>query len=288
MDVMADHDIHVTFGLEPYTDQHAQNYASDLRYLITEYGDRRRWDCFLLLRDEDGRIGPVFKSFRTILPQQMTDCHGVTADVPDYAPDGVWRLQTDLVRKTFAPDFDRLILLADSLALDRTQAAGFDGIGIYDNFVKPSTWPGWARECSARGLLFSFNTNPGFDAVALRQFDPASCYRPQAFEPGGASYDWERQADRLNAESASGDRIRESFRTTLALQTDPVLTNAGRGFFLMYINSFNEWHEGHQFEPMKDRAELLPAERAIGYHNADQGDYRLRLLSSLVAKVLEN
>jgi hypothetical protein len=208
--------------------------------------------------------------------------------VPDYAPDSVWRPQTDLVRKTFAPDFDRLILLADSLALDRTQAAGFDGIGIYDNFVKPSTWPGWARECSARGLLFSFNTNPGFDAVALRQFDPASCYRPQAFEPGGASYDWERQADRFNAELASGDRIRESFRTTLALQTDPALTNAERGFFLVYINSFNEWHEGHQFEPMKDRAELLPSERAIGYHNADQGDYRLRLLSSLVGKVLEN
>jgi len=285
---MADHDIHVTFGIEPYTDQHAQNYAQDVTYLLAEYGERRRWDCLLMPENADGRSGPVFKSFQTILPPQTTDCLGVTTAVPDYAPVSVWRRQTDLVRATFASDFDHVTLLADSLALDATRDAGFDGIGIYDNFVAPSTWAGWARECALRDLLFSFNTNPGFDAVAQRTFDPASCYQPAPFEPGAGVYDFDLLRDRTTAELASASRIHESFETTLALQTDSRLTNARRGFLLVYINSFNEWHEGHQFEPMKDRAALTPEERAIGYHNADQGDYRLRVLARLIGRVLEN
>ena len=44
-----------------------ENYARDLLYLIKNYGDRRHWDCFLLHEHEDGTVGPVFKSFRTIL-----------------------------------------------------------------------------------------------------------------------------------------------------------------------------------------------------------------------------
>ena len=59
-----------------------------------------------------------------------------------------------------------------------------------------------------------------------------------------------------------------------------------RGFFLAYINSFNEWHEGHQFEPMKDRGDLTPEERAIGYHNPDDGQYRLKALKKRLARVL--
>src|SRR5262245_7085233 len=55
MDVMKDHDIHVTFYVEPYTDSHAQSYARDLLFLIKNYGDRRHWDCFLLLEHADGR-----------------------------------------------------------------------------------------------------------------------------------------------------------------------------------------------------------------------------------------
>ena len=41
MDVMRAHDIHVTFHIEPYADDRALHYASDIQYLITEYGDRR-------------------------------------------------------------------------------------------------------------------------------------------------------------------------------------------------------------------------------------------------------
>ena len=66
------------------------------------------------------------------------------------------------------------------------------------------------------------------------------------------------------------------------MQTDPTLESARRGFFLVYINSFNEWHEGHAFEPMMDAADLTTAERAIGYHNPEHGDYRLRALAALV------
>src|SRR5262249_50542316 len=161
--------------------------------------------------------------------------------------------------------FDRVTLLADSLDFKRTSASGFDGIAIYDNFVRPDTWAGIARSCTERDLLFSFNINPGFDLVEPRVVDRDGCYRPLPFEPGGAAYDWTRAADRLAAESASASRIQDSFRTTVAVQTDASLANTSRGFFLTYVTSFNEWHEGHQFEPMKDRAELTAGERALRY-----------------------
>jgi hypothetical protein len=64
-------------------------------------------------------------------------------------------------------------------------------------------------------------------------------------------------------------------RTTLNLQTDRFLPPAKTGFFLTYINSFNEWHEGMQFEPMKDAAMLTAEEAPFGYHNAVDGGYRL-------------
>ncbi|HEV7501215.1 MAG TPA: hypothetical protein VGQ33_14475, partial [Vicinamibacteria bacterium] len=38
MDVMAHHDIKVTFCLEPYRDDRGKVFASDVRYLIREYG----------------------------------------------------------------------------------------------------------------------------------------------------------------------------------------------------------------------------------------------------------
>ena len=64
------------------------------------------------------------------------------------------------------------------------------------------------------------------------------------------------------------------------------MLNAQRGFFLTYVNSFNEWHEGSAFEPMQDAAALSADERRVGYHNPQRGNYRLALLSSLVHGVL--
>jgi hypothetical protein len=51
----------------------------------------------------------------------------------------------------------------------------------------------------------------------------------------------------------------------------------------VYVNSFNEWHEGHAFEPMKDAADLTAGERPHGYRNPERGDYRLAALRSLLA-----
>ena len=106
------------------------------------------------------------------------------------------------------------------------------------------------------------------------------------FEPPSAAYDWSTPGDRAFATRASDNRINESFQTTMALQTDPALANTRRGFFLVYLNSFNEWHEGHQFEPMKDWAELTPEERANGYHNPEDGSYRMKRLTQLLGSVL--
>jgi len=285
MDVMRAFDIHVTFHLEPYVQNHAEHYADDVRYLVTRYGDARHWDNFLLLRNADGRAGPVFKSFRTILPSTMTDCHGVTTPVPDFAADTVWRQQTDRVRQLFEGTFDHVTLLADSLDIGRTVAGGFDGIAIYDNYVRPSTWPGHAKNCKDRNVVFSFNINPGYDGIVPRHLDPGACYTPLAFEPQHAPLDWSRAADREAAEEASRSRIGESFRQTIGLQTDALLPNVRHGFFLTYITSFNEWHEGHQFEPMKARSALTPEELAVGYHNPYDGSYRLETLTDLIADV---
>jgi hypothetical protein len=286
MDVMRAHDVHVTFHIEPYAIDRTLRYPSDIRYLITEYGDRRHWDCFLLLQDEDGAVGPVFKSFDTILPPQYTDCHGTVLSVPEYIPDQTWRQQTDQVRKMFAADFDRITLLADSLDVGRVATAGFDGMAIYDNNFPPDRWPPFAHGFSTRNLVFSFNCNPGFDGIALRRVDPNACYSPPRFQPGNAAYDWSQRDQRETAAAVSVHRIKDSFSSTVALQTAAWSSNVRRGFFLTYINSFNEWHEGHQFEPMKNASELTADERAIGYHNPDNGNYRIELLKRLVGQLL--
>jgi hypothetical protein len=286
MDVMRAHDIHVTFHLEPYGDRRVESYASDIAYLVTQYGDRRHWDCMLLLQHADGAVGPVFKSFFTILPPEQTDCHGVTTPTPLFVADDAWRQQTDRVRETFRRDFDRLTILSDSLDMGRMLAGGFDGTAIYSNYVRPDTWRDYATAASSRDLVFSFNVNPGFDSLAARSVEPGSCYTPFVFEPSSGPVDWSIDADRERAKSASSSRIDESFRTTVDLQRDPRLSNAKRGFFLVYVCSFNEWHEGHQFEPMKNGANLTAAERAIGYHNPADGSYRMERLTSLVAAAI--
>jgi len=288
MDVMRDHDIKVTFHLEPYRDDRSRNYADDLLFLLREYGEKRRWDAFLLLDDSHGRMAPVFKSFRTILPSQVQDCLGRIFDVPDYTADGDWRRQTDAVREDTRRDFSRLFLLADSLAVDRITASGFDGLAVYDNFVTPPQWTRIAQDASDVGLLASFNVNPGFDKYPDRRPPPPRevdpCYGgPLGFEPGGTHPDWSDMGARTAAQALALDRITESFTATTTLQQRAGSANASRGFFLSYVNSFNEWHEGSQFEPAKDFAELTPDERRIGYHNPPDGQARLRRLQSLVA-----
>jgi len=285
MDVMAAYDLRVTFHLEPFGNRRAAAYARDIEYLIRTYGDARKWDSFLLLRHENGSVGPVFKSFRTILPNQSTDCHGRTTPVADYTPDGEWREQTDRVRNTFAKEFPGITLLADSLDVARTQASGFDGIAIYDNYVRPERWRSVADDCTARRLVFSFNVNPGFDGVVDLNPPDDGCYVPLPVEPGPHAYRWDEPSDRERAAEASTRQIANTFQTTVSLQTDDRLFNRQRGFFLVYLNSFNEWHEGHQFEPMKNDAAISEDQRPRRYHNVADGEYRLKTLTTLLATV---
>ena len=91
LDVLRAHDLKATFALEPYADDRARYYASDILYLLREYGEKRHWDTFLLPRNADGRFGPVFKSFRTVLPEISTDCLGEQHPVSDFTSDAAWR-----------------------------------------------------------------------------------------------------------------------------------------------------------------------------------------------------
>jgi len=286
MDVMAAHDIRVTFHLEPYTDDRTGVYVRDILYLLDEYGERRGWDAFLLLEHADGTLGPALKSFRTILPPQVVDCHGSVHQVADYTADADWRRETDRVRTILQSDFSRVLLLADSLDMGRTRASGFDGVAVFDNFVPPGSWAGHAAAARAHGLLHSFNINPGYDGIVLRDVPPGSCYRPPRFEPAGPAVRWSDVTAREEAMRRSMARIDESLDTTLHLQAAPASTNAQAGVFVVYLNSFNEWHEGHQFEPMKDASDLTASERRFGYHNPRQGDVRFRHLQQQLAPLV--
>jgi hypothetical protein len=287
MDVMRDHDLKVAFHLEPYADDHGLRWQEDVLYLLREYGERRRYDSLLLLRDERGGVGPVFKGFRTIVPQQSTDCHGVTRPVSDFTPDDAYARQTDALRSILRGSFDRVTLLADSLDFVRASRGGFDGVAIYDNFVQPSQYASAAERASAMGLVYSFNVNPGFDVIQPRSLEPGSCYNPPPFAPPAPPIDWSRAEERERAAALAEQRISESWQATLAAQTRTDLLDARRGFLLVYVNSFNEWHEGHAFEPMKDWAELTPEERALGYRNPERGDYRLQTIAELQRRILE-
>jgi hypothetical protein len=286
MDVFRAFDLKVTFHLESYTDDRTRRWADDVLYLLREFGERRRFDAFLILGNDGGAQGPVFKGFRTILPREVTDCHGVKHQVPDFAPDGEWERQNDRIRNTLQGDFDHVTLLADTLDHPRAKAGGFDGIAVYDNFIQPSTYAGHAGAASRSGLVFSFNANPGYDQIEPRQIEPGSCYAPTPFAPPADGLDFTRAAERERAAALSAGRVRESFAATVAVQADPTLANARAGFLLVYLNSFNEWHEGHQFEPMKDAAALRPDERAFVYHNPERGDYRLGLLGTLLRQTI--
>jgi hypothetical protein len=287
MDVMAHYDIKVTFCLEPYRDDRGKVFASDVRYLMREYGEKRGYDALLLLKNADGREGPLFKGFACILPSETTDCHGQTRPVSDFTTDAQWRSQTDAVRDALRGEFDHVTLLADSLHWPRTAASGFDGITVFDNYIGPDQYAGYAAGASAADLVFSFNVNPGFDGILDREVEPGSCYSPPALAPAPeVAVDWTRADDRERVARLSQARIASALDATLRVQTDAALTNARRGFFLVYINSFNEWHEGHQFEPMKDFAQLTAEERALGYHNPADGAYRLAALRTLLRPVL--
>ncbi len=285
MDVLADHDIKVMFHIEPYRHDRAHRYLDDITYLIQEYGDRRGWDALLLLRDASDKMGPVFKSFRTIVAQQVTDCHGVVHNVPDYTPDEVWKQQTDSVRERFAPDFDHVTMLADSLNMNRTRKSGFDGIAVYNNFLDPSTWQGHSERANSDGLVYSFNTNPGFDSIARREIPADSCYVPNPFHPP-TEVTWSETTERERARRLSQRQIRRTLSTSILVQSNPVHTNSRQGFFLVFLNSFNEWHEGHAFEPAKNYAALSGAELPSGYHNARRGSYRLKTLGRYLRRVL--
>lgn len=278
MDVMKDHGIKVTFAMEPYADDRSRRYRDDIVFLLTEFGEKRSYDCLLLLKNEDGSSGPLFKGFRCILPPEGTDCRGRTNRVADYTPDEVWRQQIDRIRADLRHDFDHITLLADSLEFRRTPAAGFDGIGIYDNFIPPEAYAGLAEGASQAGLLFSFNINPGYDQIEPRPAPTDPCYAPRAFAPATTPIDWSSAVERERASLLSQQRIIASFQQAVAVQEDRRLTNFNRGFFAIYINSFNEWHEGHAFEPMRNASDLLPEERALAYHNPLNGSARIETL----------
>lgn len=285
MDVMRAHDIHVAFHLEPYGPDRVDRLGDDLLHLVREYGERRRWDAFFLHERADGTAGPVFKLYRTTVPQYVTDCHGTRRAVPDYVTDHAWRRAIDRARSALDGQFEHVTLLADTGQAGRAHAAGLDGIAIYDATLEREAWLGPALSASRLGMPFSPNTNAGFDEIPRRGLPPDSCFLAQPFVPRIGSFIWTRESDRERAHAEALARIDATLEWSLLLQTHPWLGNVDLGFFLVYVTSFNEWHEGTQFEPMKPRRLLSAGERAIGYHNPADGFGRLDRLAGLLRRL---
>lgn len=285
MDVMRDHGVHATFLLEPYAADRATRLVDDIKYLLREYGERRRWDGFLLPERADGSAAPVMKMFGSVVPPFSTDCLGVRRPVRDYVPDATWREQTTRLRREVAVDFERFTLLADTLNVERTLGGGFDGGTSFDPYFHPDRWPEAAGWFNAEDLLFVFAANAGFDGIApLPPPVDDPCYRPPTPDPY-AEANWADEQSRALAHDASAARIAESFERTIQLQLDAASTNERRGFFLVYVNSFNEWHEGTQFEPAVSSRQLSAAER-FAFHNPHDGAYRLNALAGLMGEIL--
>ena len=256
-----------------------------MQYLLDRYGARRGWDCFFLDERADGTQGPVFKLFSTTLPERRRDCHGVWRQVTSHVPDGEWRRQTERLREAVRADFTQVTLLSNTSDTARAAASGFDGISIYNPRASLARWLDHAQRASRDGLLFCLPINPGWDEIERRVVPPQSCYRPRSFVPATRELEWSRAADRERARELAERRTETTLQLNLILQMHPWFGNADRGFFLAYITSFNEWHEGTQYEPMRDYADLTPAERAVGYHNPVNGSYRLRRLADLLGRL---
>jgi hypothetical protein len=286
LDVLRDHGLKATFHLEPYSNDHGRNFAADVLYLLRRYGDERAWDVFLLLESEGGGVAPVFKGFRTILPRDYVDCRGQVRTIDDYTADDEYARQFDTLRRQLRGDFERVTLLSDSLDYIRAVRSGFDGIAIYDNFIPPSAYEPLAGRATEAGLVFSFNIHAGYDSITPRSDELGECYEPPPIVPESDGLDWSVASERERAARLSTARIAETAAAALAVQSDPAFVNAAAGFFLVYVNSFNEWHEGTMFEPMKDDAALTAEERPFGYRNPADGGYRMRALSDALRPVL--
>ena len=95
------------------------------------------------------------------------------------------------------------------------------------------------------------------------------------------TFDWTLAEDRERARRLAQRQIRNTLRDA-ASRSSWILSLTRthlRGFFaVVYLNSFNEWHEGHQSEPAKKYKKLTDAEKAAGYHNARNGFARYRTL----------
>ena len=124
-----------------------------------------------------------------------------------------------MVRSALADHFDHVYLLADSSAVEPVREGGFDGVALYDNFVRPAASPHIAHQFTGAGLLFSFNVNAGFDGIPRRHIVDGCCDDPPRLEPP-ASLDVDSPFSREAAKVRAERRIDDSLYHTLALQAE--------------------------------------------------------------------
>ena len=261
-------DIKVTFHLEPYSADRGVGFADDVTYILREYGERRRWDTMLLLEDADGRRHrcssrssrccrrprPTAKASRS----RSTSTFRTTSGGSRWRASGAMWPETSTgsrsspTRSTPTARAPRALTPAPSAIPTSARTSG----------------PGSPARSIAHGIPFSFAVNAGFDAVAesaaAGSLLSAAGVRARAERAVGSA-----RSSRELAQQLGTARIAASLERTLAHQTDPESANWRKGFLLVPINSFNEWHEGTAFEPMASYRDLSPS-RAAAVSQRDQ------------------
>ena len=196
-----------------------------------------------------------------ILPATFRDCRGVERPVADFTPDGEWRQQLDRLRSVLRGDFDRVRVLADSIDVDARGRRRVRRHRHLRQLRRPRALRGGrARGVRARAAVL-VQRQPRLPPGARRGVpvvDECGQAVPHAgLRARGDGLDLSTAAGRERAAALS----RPAHRRVVpddgrAADRSRARRTRSSGFFLTYVNSFNEWHEGHAFEPMKDAAAL--------------------------------
>ena len=235
----------------------ARRFADDILYLLREYGEKRRCDAFLLLRNEDGRRGPGLQGLPLHPAGERDDCHGGSSRRLGLHARRVLAASrpTACARRCAATSTTSPCSPTRSSSRARRPPAS-TASGSTTTSSRPRTTARYAEGASRAGLLFSFNVNPGYDQIEPRDVRRGpDCYAPRAVRPVRRRGSTGRSPTSASARRAPPtSRIAASLEATVARpDATPARPTTARGFFLVYVNSLQRVARGPRLRAHEGR-----------------------------------